>query len=161
MGHSQSEVGTGVRPGYEVTADRSRLHLRLADVERQHRDRVPAGAGDRHTASPSEPGLRAPVVEAGLDTPAHRNLTGNALDAPNHFTGRGEPIARKRHRVGHPYDSGAGGESRLEDVGVGKVTAFRVMARYRRERKRPSAFRVEQAREDTARVEVRQAEPVD
>ena len=142
------------------------------DGERRHGAQVPAlvldrraqehgvGAGDREERSVerAHPGHDRAVVEAEDELHPHLDASADSFDDPHEI---GLRLAR-RHEVDEPHGAVVGLELGLEDERVAAVLAAR-RAELAGGLDRPVAvLRVaEQCGEERARVEARQAQPVD
>ena len=136
-------------------------HRAGGDLDRHVRpqlDRVGAGhRGDRAPPRP-EPRDGEAVVEAEPQLRAHRDDAADPLDEPHHAG----LAAARRHELGDPDQAVVDRVIRLEDQRVLPVAPARAGRRGRR-RQQPAAVLVvaEEGREAGARVEPRQAQPVD
>ena len=97
------------------------------------------------------------VVEARLALEPEAHGPAHADDAADQALA----FLADRHEVLHLRDALRGEEARDQDVRVREVELFRGALPDRRQTEVPAALGVEDRREDTWRIEVRPAEPVD
>ena len=124
----------------------------------RYAERVRAGDGDPRVVDAPHPGHDRAVVEPDHELGAHRHLAVEPLDDADDV-GR---LAARRHEVDRPHRARVRLEDRLEDQRVVAVAARRA-ADLVPGREQPAAVigRAEQRREARARVEAREAAPVD
>ena len=144
----------------------------LGDGERRHRaqvaalvldgsaqeHRVGAGDGEERPVERAHPGHDRAVVEAEHELHPHLDASADALDDAHEV---GLRLAR-RHEVDEPHGTVVRLELGLEDERVAAVLAARRAELARRLDRPVAVLRVaEQRGEERARVEARQAQPVD
>ena len=138
---------------------RHRAHVAALVLDgRAQEHRVGAGDGEEGSVERAHPGHDRAVVEAEHELHPHLDTSTDSFDDPHEI---GLRLAR-RHEVDEPHGTVVGLQLGLQDERVAPVLAAR-RAELARRLDRPVAVLcvAEQCGEERARVEARQAQPVD
>ena len=156
--HQQAAIP---RSDFERRAKAVPAPCRRARLPALNRDGLAAEGGDRNRSAPPGADPAVAVIEPGRDLPAHRHRAGQPLDRADDLAHRLEAAIGNRHGVDDAYRAAVRGERRFQDVAVRQVAPGAVEPHRGLKLKRAAAARVEHGGEDTGRIEIRQAQPVD
>ena len=156
----EAQESTAARRHLEPSAHAAVTILRRSRAPARERDAVGAVGGHRNLAAALEARALS-VLEARRGSPFHRHPAAQTFHSASQLTQGDEVCIGQRHGVGDTDAAAGRGERGFEHVGARSIAPLRLVALGGVELEAAPTLGVEDGGEDTGRIHVRQAEPVD